>query len=312
MRIQQKCTIEIAAIALLMTMVFGGRGEAQETSQTQPGLAQEYYREGLFYGKQGKYVEAIVALEKAIALHPANADAYNALGVVYHRQNQTAKAQEYYLLAVEADPNHAKARTNLAMAYSDLQQYDKAVRQLKQALKSRPDYRPAVKLLEKLNKQSSEQAAKERDRQQKEAQKASLPERPAPAAKKKQSVTNPIKPIFRSGTMLALDGELDAAIQTYRRGLSREPRSAEGYALLAMAYREKFRQSGEQRWRQHEVKAFATALQYQPESVLALLGLGEIYYEQGKFTTAYSYFEKALQAQPAYPAREQLIRILQQ
>ncbi len=272
-----------------------------------PGLAQEYYQEGLFYGKRGKYVEAIMALEKVIELNPADADAYNALGVVYHRQKETAKAQEFFLLAVETEPSHAKARTNLAMLYSEQQEYDKAVRQLEQALKSRPDYRPAAKLLEKVGKQTSEKAAKGRERQQQEAQKAPRPQQTA-SVKKTQSATNPI---FRSGTTLVLDGKLDEAIQVYRRGLGREPRSAEGHALLAMAYREKFRQTGEAQWRQHEIKAFATALQYQINSVPALLGLGEIYYEQGQFDTALAYFEKALQAQPDHPAKNQLTRILQ-
>lgn len=304
----QKIAIWKLAFVFLVMIACGLGVFAQEGLQKQPGLAQEYYREGLFYGKQGKFVEAIFALEKAIELNPANADAYNALGVVYHRQKERAKAQDFYLLAVEADPNHTKARTNLAMIYSEQQQYDKALRQLEQALRSRPDYRPAVKLLEKVRAQSGEYAAKERERQQKEAQKASQPPPQTASVKKTHSVSNPI---FRSGTTLVLDGKLDEAIQAYRHGLSREPRSAEGYALLAMVYREKFRNTGETQWRQHEVKAFATALQYQADSVLALLGLGEIYYEQGKVATARVYFEKVLQAQPDYSAREQLTRILQ-
>ena len=315
MRIQQRSTIgrtiwkTVIAIFFLMA---GGLGVfAQDDSPTPPGLAQEYYREGLFYGKQGKYVEAVFALEKAIELDPANADAYNALGVVSHRQKKSAQALEYYLLAVEADPGHAKARTNLALMYVEQQQPEKAVRQLEQALKARPDYRPAQKLLAKIGTQHDEQAAKERVRQEQEAQKKAPQPKSQPKVVTVKTAPAPTNPIFRSGTGLVLAGELDAAIQTYRRGLVKEPRSAEGYALLAMAYREKFRQTGEERWKQHEVKAFALALQYQPDSVSALLGLGELYYEQGQHVTALAYFEKALRVQPSHPAREQLRSILQ-
>jgi tetratricopeptide (TPR) repeat protein len=88
MRIQQRSPANVVIIVLLLLLAGGFGVFAQKPSQTPPGLAQEYYREGVFYGKQGKYVEAVVALEKAIALNPANADAYNALGVVYHRHTR--------------------------------------------------------------------------------------------------------------------------------------------------------------------------------------------------------------------------------
>ena len=43
---------------------------AQETQNTR-GLAREHYYQGVFYGKQSKYTEAILELEKAIELYPA-------------------------------------------------------------------------------------------------------------------------------------------------------------------------------------------------------------------------------------------------
>jgi len=266
--------------------------------QASPELAREHYRQGVFYGKHEKYVEAIMELEKAIALHPAYADAYNALAVVYHRQNQYKEAIEQYLLAIEADPGHVKARTNLAMIYNDQKEYGKAVRQLEKALEIKPDYEPAKNLIDKVRQKADEQDAKELERQQKEAERSSQPQ---PRNKQKFAQT-----FFDSGTKLIRQGKIDAGIRQYRKGLEIHPRSADGYALLGMAYRDKYRMTNEIKWRQEEIFAFNRALQYNPKHVPALLGLGEIFYEQGEIAKAKSCFQKVLRYQPDHPAKEQL------
>lgn len=293
---------------------------AQEDPKQAQGLAREYYREGLFYGKQGKYIEAIMALEKAIEISPAYADAYNALGVIYHRQKQNQEAIVHYLLAIEAEPSHAKARTNLAMIYNEQEAYQKAVHQLEKALQDHPEYEPAQGLIEPARENAAEQEMKEREQQQKvEQPPAEAPKAPkasktpkTPVEQKPKSTQKTMKPLFHTGTQLMREGRLDAAIRSYRKELERLPRSAEGYSLLGMAYREKFRTTRDSQWRQQETAAFTTALKFQPTYIPALLALGEIYYERGEFDKAVSYFEKALAVQPKHPAREQLETIMQQ
>lgn len=266
-------------------------------------LAREYYHQGVFYGKQEKYVEAIMELEKAIELHPAYADAYNALAVVYHRQKQYQKAIEYYLLGIEADPKHVKARTNLAMIYNEQHEYRKAVRQLEKTLEIDPDYAPAKNLIDNVRKKADEQDAKELERQQKEGERLSGPSSEHTA---KNTQKTPEQTLFDAGTTLIRQGKIDAGIQKYRKGLEMRPHSADGYTLLGMAYREKYRVTNEMMWRQEEIFAFNKALQYNPNHVPALLSLGEVFYEQGEIAKAKSYFQKVLQYAPNHHAKEQL------
>lgn len=297
-------------ICLILLLVMGEdfrEADAQD-GQKSLGLAREHYRQGVFYGKQGKYVEAITELEKAIELYPGYADAYNALGVVYHRQKQNQKAIEQYLLAIEAEPGHVKARTNLAMIYNHQKAYRKAVRQLEKALEVDPTYAPAQKLIGDVRRKADEQDAKELERQQQAAKRTPQPQPKKPSAKKQNSA----KPFFAAGTELIKQGKVEAGIREYQKGLKLSPRSAEGYTLLGMAYREKYRTTNDMKWRQQEIWAFNKALKVNPRYVPALLSLGETFYEQGEITKAIPYFKKVLRYAPKHPAKPQLEAIIEQ
>jgi tetratricopeptide (TPR) repeat protein len=276
--------------------------------QSPPESALEHYYQGVFYGKQGKYVEAITELEKAIELQPAYADAYNALGVVYHLQKEYQEAIEQYLLAVEADPRHVKAHTNLAMVYNEQKEYRKAVRQLEKALEIDPNYEPARNLIDEVRRKADEQDAKELERQQKEAKRVAQPQ-PEQTSREKQK---PAKSFFDSGTALIKQGKIEAGIREYQKGLELQPHSAEGYTLLGMAYREKYRTMNDGKWRQEEISSFNKALQYDPKYVPALLSLGEVLYEQGEIAKAIPYFQKVLRYAPNHPAKAQLEAIIGQ
>ncbi|GAK50804.1 peptidase S1 and S6 chymotrypsin/Hap [Candidatus Moduliflexus flocculans] len=282
-------------------------GYAQQES------AREYYQEGIFYVKQGKYEEAIMALEKAITLDSGYADAYNALGVIYYQQKQYDKAAEQYVSAIEADPKHIKARTNLALTYQKQRQYDKARDQLQQVLEQQPDYAPAQTLMKQIqpkaitvepSSQKSESVPPEKAKKPTKTPQPSEKPKKEPAPKKANALP---AGTFASGTMLFLEGRIDAAIETYATSVSQSPQSAaEGYALLGLAYREKYRVTRDPQWRDQELAAFGQAMNAQPNYAPALLGLAEIYYEQGKLSLAYPLFQNVLEYQPDYPARDQI------
>ena len=283
---------------------------AQEPAKNPKGIAREHYYQGVFYGKQGKYTEAVIELEKAIESDQAYADAYNALAVVYHKQKQYQKAIENYLLAIETEPHYVKARTNLAMIYNEQKQYRKAVRQLEKALKTDPDYTPAKNLIGDVRKKANEQDMKELERQQKSAKTSPPPQQPKRS--KQQSDRKSAQSVFHQGTELIKQGKLDAGIQTYQKGIKLAPDSAEGHTLLGMAYREKYRLTYDMQWRQLELSSLTQAIKYNSRYIPALLGLGEVYYEQGLISEALPYFRKVLQYQPNHPSKEQLERIIQQ
>ncbi|MDY0093294.1 MAG: tetratricopeptide repeat protein [Candidatus Vecturithrix sp.] len=295
----------------VLSFTYSPRLVAQEIGQHAHGVAREHYYQGVFYGKQGNYLEAILELEQAIQTNPGYADAYNALAVVYHRQKQYEHAIANYLLAIETDPGHVKARTNLAMVYAEQGHARKALQQLEQVLEHDPSYEPAQKLLDSVKKKAEAQEAQERLQQQAQAAaRASVPEAaPVAPAKTLTPSSTPVS-TFIEGTRLIRQGNLDAGIQTYQQGLQRTPRSAEGYALLGLAAREKYRLTQDPTWRDQEVASFTKALQYDPQYLSALLGLGEFYYEQGLLSTAFTYFQQVLHIQPDHPARDQLETIL--
>jgi tetratricopeptide (TPR) repeat protein len=195
------------------------------------------------------------------------------------------------------------------MIYNEQQEYRKAAQQLENALEIDPNYAPAKNLMNSVRKKADEQDAKELENQRKEA------ERLAQTLSKhtaENTQTSPAQSLFDAGTKLIRQGKIDAGIQKYRKGLEMHPHSADGYTLLGMAYREKYRVTHEIKWRQEEIFAFNKALQYNPKHVPALLSLGEALYEQGEFSEAISYFQKVLRYQPNHPAREQLEAIIGQ
>ncbi len=271
--------------------------------------AQEYYREGIFYTKQDKFEEAIMALEKAVELEPGYGNAYNALGVIYYQRKQYGKAAEQYLLAIESDPKNVKARTNLALTYQKQQAYQKAVEQLQQVLAQQPDYAPAQTLMKQIRpKAITVETPKERENTApKPAEKPEkTPEKTKKEPARKQANISS-SDLFDSGIALCSEGRIDAGIEAFLNGIRQTPRlAAEGYALLGMAYREKYRVTRDPQWRDQELAAFSEAMNAQPQYAPALLGLAEIYYEQGKLSLAYPLFQKILEYQPAYSARDQI------
>jgi len=70
-------------------------------------------RMGEELGKAGKMEDALALFQKAVAIDPSYAEAYNNIGYVYYLTGENEKAKEYFNKAIEADPGFEKARKNL-------------------------------------------------------------------------------------------------------------------------------------------------------------------------------------------------------
>ena len=79
-----------------------------------PQLPEVYLYHGTALVAQGKYEAAAAAIEKAIQLKPANAEAHAWLADLYERRHQTAEAIEQYRIAIEQQPDFRVARLELA------------------------------------------------------------------------------------------------------------------------------------------------------------------------------------------------------
>jgi protein O-GlcNAc transferase len=89
---------------------------------------------GLAYTSLGTYASAEVEYRRAIALRPANPEAYNYLGLVYYQQQRYRRALGAYRQAIALAPGYAVAYVNLAASHEALGQTDAALAAYRQAL----------------------------------------------------------------------------------------------------------------------------------------------------------------------------------
>ena len=89
--------------------------------------ARKYREAGLENQNMGNLPLAMSLYQKAIAVDPAYAPAYNDLGVVYEATGFPEKAEESYLKALNIDSEYLSACTNLALFYENKRELQKAV-----------------------------------------------------------------------------------------------------------------------------------------------------------------------------------------
>jgi superkiller protein 3 len=104
--------------------------------------------------------------------------------------------------------------------------------------------------------------------------------------------------------------EYDLAIQSYRKALELEPKSAVAYNLLGMAYRFKYNQLGNPDFKKQEIEAFQKAIDTDPNFGGAMVNLGATYYYQGEKAKAAPLFKKALTLNPQNPEKPQLEKMI--
>lgn len=78
-----------------------------------------FYNLGMAYGEMSLMEDALVALERAVALNPKNAENYFGLGLIAQADGQTQRALTALIKAVEVNPHHWEARIILARIYLD-------------------------------------------------------------------------------------------------------------------------------------------------------------------------------------------------
>jgi len=99
---------------------------SKEFSGVLPNQAREYREEGLRNQRMGNLPVAMSLFQKAIALDPTYAVAYNDLGVIYEAAGLPEQAKESYLKAIQVDPAYLSAYTNIAFIYEEQRDLGKA------------------------------------------------------------------------------------------------------------------------------------------------------------------------------------------
>lgn len=115
---------------------------------------------------------------------------------------------------------------------------------------------------------------------------------------------------FEQGAQYFKQGQYDKAIEMYQHGVKIAPKSALGYNLFGMAYRFKFKQTGDQQWLEKEIESFEKAIENDPDYIPALINLGATYYYSGKKGEAVPYLKHALEVYPEHPEAEEIRKMI--
>lgn len=117
---------------------------------------------------------------------------------------------------------------------------------------------------------------------------------------------------FDAGAEQFGEGNYDAAIASYEKGLALEPRSAVGYNLLGMAYRLKFNTLRATEWKDKEIAAFRRAVEADSTFYPAQINLGATLYYMGEKAEAAPHFRRALELHPDNPERADLEKFIRE
>lgn len=138
------------AIAFLGATNFLFRAEIIAFDRWQMATRVHYVLGGNQNFKKGEYKEAIAEYEKAIALQPDFAPAYNRLGLAYAILKDYEKAERNFRKVIELAPNVDQGYLNLGLLYELQGQPLRAIPLLEKALSINPENKKAKEHLDKI------------------------------------------------------------------------------------------------------------------------------------------------------------------
>ncbi|MFC0269784.1 tetratricopeptide repeat protein [Kushneria aurantia] len=104
----------LVAGLLFLTALVGCAGPGGTTRDAADSPASAWSRLGLAYLQRDDIERAQQALERAIALSPADPDALQGLALIYQRQGEEQVADRYFRRALDQRPGFTRARNNYA------------------------------------------------------------------------------------------------------------------------------------------------------------------------------------------------------
>jgi tetratricopeptide (TPR) repeat protein len=120
-----------------------GCGESKEEKEARLKEAEACFYKGGRYMTEDRFIDAIVAYKKAIALKPDSPGAYLRMGLAYENLKQYSEALAAYKKAIELKQDFPAAYYCMGLAYENLKQYSEALAAYKKAIAIKPDYADA-------------------------------------------------------------------------------------------------------------------------------------------------------------------------
>jgi tetratricopeptide (TPR) repeat protein len=105
-----------------------------------PELAEAYNNRGLTYKALKEYPKAIADYDKAIEISPKLALAYTNRGIIYHALKDHTKAIADFDRAIAINSAHTYAYNSRGNTYADLKEHAKAIADYTKAIEINPEY----------------------------------------------------------------------------------------------------------------------------------------------------------------------------
>jgi tetratricopeptide (TPR) repeat protein len=93
-----------------------------------------HYNLGFFYGKRGRFDDAITQFKETLAIDPNHANAHNNLGLAYDGKGMLDEAISEFNKTLAINPRLAEAHNNLGMSFQKQGMLDEAISEYKEAL----------------------------------------------------------------------------------------------------------------------------------------------------------------------------------
>lgn len=237
-----------------------------------------WYLLGVACLQQEKFQPARVALEKASALLPKDAEVWDCKAVVFNHFCEYAKADECYQRSLVIDPRRAETLNKAGINALDARRYADAERYLQRALELQPDFALAHNNIGNAHRFLGRSDL-------------------ALAHYQKALQFNPdlVQALSNLGCIQQELGMLDAAVVNYQRALQLNPDYAECLGNLGFALYELGRLDDAQ-------VCFRQALTLKPNAVEILCGLARVLLKVQRISEAADLIQRGLALAVTHPA----------
>ncbi len=250
---------------------------------------------------QGKVEEAILYLQNAIKLEPKVAEAYDYFGDAFIKQNLFEQAINAYNKAIELESNKFIYYHKLADVFLLEEKYEQAINFYKKALELNNEYAWShcnmARALSQLGEDEKAIAAYQKaialDPQQPDWVHQSLEQLLQKLEQSPQLAPDiiPEQDYFNLGNQHAEAGELDQAIDCYRKAIALHPARAHYHQKLA----DTLMQMGQF---EEAADPYEKSLELNPDNPWACRGLGNSLQAQSQFQEATSLYRRAIELYP--------------